>query len=201
MEIRQIDALVHPDFAGALSSRRHDVREERMRPLWNRRIDELTKQPDALLLYYSAYLDNLQGDSLPSWELERRQKCQSQLGDRFYFFGFWELPTRELLWEFNDRGFKFDPNLVRLVAYGEYYHECVATWLAATQEALQLPNSACSRNPSLSIGVDVPDLHIYLLHKQRESLSSTIHLVNNKNSYSERRFHRSLSEYNPLTKG
>lgn len=140
MQIKQIDILVHPDYFQMdlpylpLHKRQLDLREK-----WEQRIDVLKDRQDAILLYFSNMATSKleQGlndisvisNKIEREEIERIQRCMVKLGNKFILFGWLVVPDRdELIKIFESRGITYNPDEIRLRAYGEVVEMCMTAW-------------------------------------------------------------------------
>lgn len=164
MIIKLIDIFVHPDFY-QMSVPHLPLHERQLvlREKWEQRIDVLKERKDALLLYFSymtlskinQVLKDLSSitNKIEQEEIERIKRCKAKLGNRLILFGWFEIPDSEDLTRiFASRGFTYNPEEVKIHAYGEIFEICMTAWSTNTALALDIPysNIEYSREDSLT---------------------------------------------------
>ncbi|OGG35318.1 hypothetical protein A2363_02810 [Candidatus Gottesmanbacteria bacterium RIFOXYB1_FULL_47_11] len=153
MQIKQIDILVHPDyFQMSVPHLPFHERQMILRKLWEQRIDTLEKQRDTILLHFS----NMTTDSIEQGlkdistitnrierdEIERINKSIAKLGSRFIWFGWFVIPSSELLEEiFKSRELTYIPDKTKIRGYGEIFEVCTSAWIHKTALSLGIPSS------------------------------------------------------------
>ena len=159
--ITQVDLLVHPDYhLIGEDEPNSDPAQMKLRKRWDERITELAENKQALLFYFPGIplSGRMPGDRVEvSFELrideaERRIKYERLLKDRFFIFNDWEKHVGKTLFpEFKARGFTYNPQTTKLIAYGEYLHLCVGTWQDETGLVLDIPTQNHTTLADLSV--------------------------------------------------
>jgi hypothetical protein len=153
MQIKQIDILVHPDyFQMNVPYLPFHERQMILRKLWEQRIDTLGKQQSSILLHFSNMTTKSieQGlkdlstitNRIEQDEIERIKESMTKLGSRFFWFGWFVIPSSELLEEiFKSREFTYNPIVTNIRGYGEIFEVCMEAWVYKTALSLGIPSS------------------------------------------------------------
>lgn len=162
--LSQIDVLIHPGFSLFYKSGRLPISEgyRKIMRLWDERVIEIAKNPQAVLLYFSPSLVRPSADSdllmqsagFGSYDNRHINKYYELLKERFFYFAGTDMPRRSsLLALFSIAGFALKPDSTHLTVYGEYFEYCVQRWGHFLQDELMITDSFCEFPQHLSLTV------------------------------------------------
>lgn len=163
MEIIHADALVHPDFHLKYSPNPCITKRDlERREAWEERANEIARNPRAILFYFSNFIEGsepIQGnikwtgeENLLLHEQDRIRRFEGLLGKRLILYPEDYCPTKdELLQDFWERNFTYNPHSMTLLLYGEYYDWCVMTRALILELNLGIPITNLQLSPLTSL--------------------------------------------------
>lgn len=164
MHIKLINIFVHPDYY-QMSVPYFPLHERQLilREKWEQRIELLKDREDNILLYFSYMTTGKLNQGLKDLstisnkiereEIERIKRCMAKLGNRIILFSLFAIPTSEDLTKiFTQYNFTYNPEEVKVHAYGEIFEVCMTAWSSDTALNLGIPysNIEYSREESLT---------------------------------------------------
>lgn len=140
MEIRSIDVIVHPYYYQmATPDMPLHPRQEELIKLWEQRFEQIQRQKDSILIYFS-YIPHTTlnkclehtsdiDDKITLKDIHTIKRLQNALGNRFIVFSHMLWPENKIILDsINLRGFTYNPSELKLNIYGEIYEVCVIAW-------------------------------------------------------------------------
>lgn len=169
--ITHFEALVHPDY-NLMWSETPVLTPEHVlrRHAWDQRVEEIAQNPQAVLLYFSCFLQSQElkyylikdrSSSVYLEESDRIRKYKEKLQERFFSFAGNQYPSAATLERLlQSRGFFHAQVGTTLTVYGEYYDSCVNQWGTRLKTVLGLAGENYAILPRLSLAYsDDPNRH------------------------------------------
>lgn len=167
LPLSQVDVAVHFNYMRRSNphSKMHSEASARFERVERRVETVLAPNPQAVMLYYSAYLHPENGLLLPDAyragtpafkdDVARIESYRAALGNRLLVLGCDEIPSRTRLAGFlQDQGLVARPDS-KLLSYGEWLSLCVGAYRTYTLLALGINYENGTDDPSLSL--DLPN--------------------------------------------
>ncbi len=167
VKISAIDLLAYPDFEASVfdNGKKLHARQLELRNGWDRRIENISREPGVILVYFSI-LDINQissgwksSDSLLSAiekeEIKRQQKYNNLLRERLLIIPRDVPVTKDLLGKkLKQNGLIFSPENSRLTAYGEYTENGVVGRRNDVRVALGISGIHIGTDCDLSLSIE-----------------------------------------------
>lgn len=147
--VSQVDVLVKP---GSEAKRNHKLYKapsyKELQLAWEKRFQELVKNPQALLLYFSEFIDSKIEHEWRKIEDQRISQLRKKLGSKLFVFDTNDVPHRDsLLRTLTKQNITWDSSNLSLWAYGEHLHTyddggaCVGIWGKSVKNILGVDDS------------------------------------------------------------